>query len=221
MKNNLKMKRKQQNIETSSKPIVAAFDFDKTLTDRDTFSRFLPYAAGKVTYIAQLLHLSPIFLAYLLKIRSRHQVKEALLKALFSSWASEDLRRSAESYSKEHLPLYVMESAMQTFQAHKKAGHRCILVSASLEIYLKPWAELVGFDDVIATKLEEKEHKITGYLLGPNCWGEEKVNRLRALLGSREAYTLYAYGDSRGDKELLEYADKGYYRSIGKYAEYN
>ncbi len=77
--------------------------------------------------------------------------------------------------------------------------------------------EKAGFDDVIATRLESHEDgTVTGKLSGANCFGSEKVRRLEALLGAREGYSLYAYGDSRGDKELLSSADYPYYRQIPK-----
>ena len=80
---------------------------------------------------------------------------------------------------------------------------------------MRPWALKTGFDDVIASHLETREDgRITGNLLGENCFGIEKVRRLEALLGPKSGYTLYAYGDSRGDRELLSSADYAYYRKI-------
>jgi HAD superfamily phosphoserine phosphatase-like hydrolase len=92
-----------------------------------------------------------------------------------------------------------------------------VVISASLDIYVRPWAIKAGFADVIATHLETREDgRVTGKLSGANCFGAEKVRRLEALLGPRSGYTLYAYGDSRGDKELLLSADYPYYRKIPK-----
>ncbi len=94
---------------------------------------------------------------------------------------------------------------------HQRQGHRCVLVSASMDIYLKPWAAAAGFDDVVCSTLEFHDGRVTGRLAGGNCYGDEKARRLAQLLGEQD-YTLYAYGDSRGDKELLAMADYGYYR---------
>ena len=88
-------------------------------------------------------------------------------------------------------------------------------ISASLALYVQPWALKAGFDDVIATHLETLEDgRISGKLAGKNCFGIEKIRRLEALLGPRNGYTLYAYGDSRGDRELLSSADYAYYRKF-------
>ncbi|MEJ1959737.1 MAG: HAD-IB family phosphatase [Nitrosomonadales bacterium] len=90
-----------------------------------------------------------------------------------------------------------------------------MIISASLELYVQPWGTSAGFDDVIATKLEMAgDGCTTGKLSGANCFGIEKIRRLEALLGTREGYTLYAYGDSRGDRELLSSADYAYYKKF-------
>ncbi len=81
-----------------------------------------------------------------------------------------------------------------------------MLVSASLSLYLEPFADAVGFDDVIATRLEEDSGYLTGRLYGRNVRGPEKAARLRGLLGPDLA-ELWAYGDSAGDRQLLEMAD--------------
>jgi HAD superfamily hydrolase (TIGR01490 family) len=106
---------------------------------------------------------------------------------------------------------------MQRFAWHKQQGHRCVIVSASLELYLRPWATAAGFNDVLGSRLEALDDgRTSGKLLGENCFGPEKMRRLETLLGPREGYTLYAYGDSRGDKELLSAADFAFYKKFGE-----
>lgn len=197
--------------------VIAAFDFDKTLTDRDSFLRFLHFAAGSWACSLQFFQLAPVAIAYFLGLCPRERVKQAAIRHFFSGWSVKRFQWLSKRYGREILPRFVLSSAMDRFHQHKSAGHRCIIVSASLEHYLKPWATSVGFDDVLATRLEVEEGRLTGHLLGSNCYGAEKVRRLEALLGARENYELFAYGDSRGDKELLDYADKGFYRQIGAY----
>jgi HAD superfamily hydrolase (TIGR01490 family) len=126
-----------------------------------------------------------------------------------------ELQQEAERFAALTLPGLLRQEALQRFDWHKKHGHRCVVISASLDIYVRPWALQARFDDVIATHLETREDgRVTGKLLGGNCFGIEKVRRLDALLGARSGYTLYAYGDSRGDKELLSAADYAYYRQF-------
>ena len=127
----------------------------------------------------------------------------------------EELQQAGERFAMHVLPGMLRHEAMQRLEWHKQQGHRCVAISASLEYYVRPWATKAGFEDVIATRLQIGEQGcITGKISGANCFGIEKVRRLEDLLGVRDGYILYAYGDSRGDKELLSYADHAYYRYI-------
>jgi phosphatidylglycerophosphatase C len=87
-----------------------------------------------------------------------------------------------------------------------------VLASASLDLLVEPWARTAGVDDVLATRLQVRDGRLTGLIAGRNCYGREKVARLRALLGDLAGVDLYAYGDSRGDRELLAAAQHPAYR---------
>jgi len=197
------------------KPVVAAFDFDGTLTRRDTLLPFLLHALGAPTVMRHALTLAPTLAGYGLGMIRNDVAKERVLTQCFSGTDIGTLRNKAAQFAEQRLPELIRPEAAHRFDWHRKQGHRCIVVSASLELYVQPWALKAGFDDVIASRLEMREDgRLTGNLLGENCFGIEKVRRLEALLGSKSGYTLYAYGDSRGDKELLSAADYAYYRQM-------
>ena len=199
----------------TNKPVVAAFDFDGTLTRRDTLLPFLLQALGRRALIRHALVLAPTLAGYGLGLVRNDVAKERVLARSFAGTDIGALRDKAAQFAEHILPGLVRSEAIHRFEWHKKQGHRCVVVSASLELYVQPWALKAGFDDVIASRLETKDDGlITGNLLGQNCFGIEKVRRLEALVGPRRGYTLYAYGDSRGDKELLSVADYAYYRRI-------
>lgn len=94
---------------------------------------------------------------------------------------------------------------------HKEQGDRVVLVSASFEEYLGVWARKIGIE-VIATKMEVQGGKLTGRLATPNCYGAQKVARIRAQIDLTQFDEIYAYGDTRGDKEMLEIAKHKFYR---------
>jgi len=199
----------------ANKPVVAAFDFDGTLTRRDTLLPFLLYLLGGAQILRDALILSPTLVGYGLGMIRNGIAKERVLTRCLAGMRMHELQQEAERFAALTLPGLLRQEALQRFDWHKQQGHRCVVISASLDIYVRPWALKVGFDDVIATHLETlKDGSVTGKLLGENCFGIEKVRRLDALLGARSGYTLYAYGDSRGDKELLSAADYAYYRRI-------
>jgi len=201
------------NETKSIKPVVAAFDFDGTLTRRDTLLSFLFYTLGIVTVIRHAVMLSPTLLGYALGWIRNDVAKERVFARCLAGIGLDDLMRQGERFATEVLPGLLRKEALARLDWHKKQGHRCIVISASLDLYVRPWAMKMGFDDVIASHLETLDDgTITGNLSGGNCFGTEKVIRLEALLGPTNGYTLYAYGDSRGDSELLSAADHAHYR---------
>ena len=198
-----------------NKPVVAAFDFDGTLTRRDTLLPFLRYALGTSAVMRHALILAPTLTAYGLGMLRNDIAKERVLAQTLGGMAIGRLREQAAQFAEHELHGLIRPEAMSRFDWHKKQGHRCIVISASLEFYVKPWAIQAGVDEVLASRLETlADDRTTGKLLGENCFGAEKVRRLEALLGARSGYTLYAYGDSRGDKELLATADYAFYRKM-------
>jgi len=201
--------------DEENKPVVAAFDFDGTLTRRDTLLPFLLHVIGAAAVMRHGFILLPTLVGYGLGMIRNDVTKERVLTRSFSGTDMGVLRDKAAQFAEDKLPELIRPEASRRLDWHKKQGHRCIVVSASLDLYVQPWALKAGFNDVIASRLETlKDGHITGNLLGENCFGIEKVRRLEALLGSRSGYILYAYGDSRGDKELLSSADFAFYRRI-------
>ncbi|MHB1676025.1 MAG: HAD family hydrolase [Sulfuriferula sp.] len=197
-----------------SKAVVAAFDFDGTLTRGDSFLSFLRTIAGRRRFLLQMLGLSPSLLAYVLGAMSNHRVKNRLLAQFLRGKEVSSVEQVAQNFATGQLPGFIKPSALARLRWHQQEGHRCIIVSASLECYLRPWAATVGVAEVIGSQLAVDGEVYTGALTGLNCYGAEKTRRLTALLGEREAYTLYAYGDSKGDRELLALADYAYYRQM-------
>jgi phosphatidylglycerophosphatase C len=198
-----------------AKPVVAAFDFDGTLTRRETLLPFLRFMFGDAGVIRYALTLAPTLAGYGLALLDNAVAKERVFVKCFAGMPMEELRHQGERFAAYVLPGLLSDKSMQRFVWHKQQGHRCVVISASLDVYVRPWALGAGFDLAIATRLETGQNgRTTGRIMGQNCFGMEKVNRLRALLGEKDDYILYAYGDSRGDKELLSYADHAYFREI-------
>lgn len=194
---------------------VAAFDFDGTISYNDTLASFLLFSVGLWRYTLKMLTLLPLFVAYLVGLRSRQQTKEKVLRRFFGGVPISKLRCLGKQFAEKGLPKHIRPEALERIAWHCARGDRCILISASLETYLDPWAKAHGFEATIASILEsDGQGRFTGRLLGLNCRNHEKVRRLEEYAGPNTSYTLYAYGDSDGDKELLAAADYPFYRKL-------
>ncbi len=192
---------------------VAAFDFDVTITTRDTFVPFLECAFGRKRVRSLFLKLAPEALKVALGLSSRDVFKERLICSLFLGESMERLSEVGHLHAAEILN-WVRPAALRRIEWHKERGDRLVMVSASLNLYLEPVAKELGFDDLLCTRPSANHLIFDGGLAGKNCRGPEKVRLLSGLLGNLAMYDLYAYGDSDGDREMLQVANHAYFRTF-------
>lgn len=195
----------------TDKIVVAAFDFDVTITKKDTFVPFLYWVFGRKTVYKAFIKLLPEAIKVACKRSDRDKFKEKIIAALFTNQPIKPLKIMGAGYASAFTPLIRLK-ARERIKWHKEQGHRLIMVSASLNLYLEKAAKDLGFDELLCTELEENEELFTGRLKGKNCRCQEKVNKLEALLGDLSQYELYAYGDSDGDKQMLAVANHPNFR---------
>jgi phosphatidylglycerophosphatase C len=187
---------------------IAAFDFDRTLSTRDNVLPFLRSVAGPWRVKAALIVAAPDLVRAAAGDRSRRDFAKAtvvrrVLAGRDATTVEVQGRRFAEGIAAAHLRADVVERAAW----HRDCGHELVIVSASLGTYLRPVAEALGFDAVLATELEVgADGALTGGLAGANVRGPEKVRRLDAWLHGAHA-VVWAYGDGPDDRELLARAD--------------
>ena len=194
------------------KMVIAAFDLDGTLTRRDTLIDFLIKTIGYQKLAMGLLANGPMLMKYLFGITPSEVAKQTLFAHFFQGWRVEEFDTRCHAYSSSRLPYLLKGEALLRCEWHKKQGHRLVCVSASIRNWMAPWALQYGFGNVIATELETDGGLITGRFQGRNCNGPEKVRRFLEIFPERDRYTLFAYGDSEGDKELLSFADHAFFR---------
>ena len=195
-------------------PILVAFDFDGTLTTRDSLIPFVKMTVGLLRFWWGIVILSPVLIKYFLRLIPNWQAKEAFFTHYLSNLTEEQLTKLGNNFAEQNISTLLRPEALQRLRWHQNQGHKVVLVSASLEAYLVPWGKKMGFDHVIGTKIESQSGIITGKIQGKNCYGQEKVDRLRAMIGDLDNYSIYAYGDSKGDKELLSLANYSYYKTF-------
>jgi HAD superfamily hydrolase (TIGR01490 family) len=193
------------------KEIVALFDFDGTITTKDTFVPFLYAAFGKRRVYKTFFRLAPQAFLVAIGLFSRDKFKECITKLLFRDQYVDIMRQIGSKYAKTLYRLY-RPTALQRIEWHKSNGHRCIMVSASLDLYLRDVCNSLGFDDLICTILSNNNFVFDGTLKYGNCRRKEKVNQLKLILGDLNNYDIYGYGDTIGDYEMLNIANHSFYR---------
>lgn len=191
------------------KRIVAVFDFDGTLTTKDTFVEFIKHSCGTMKFILGFLLYSPLLVLMKLKLYPNDKCKQKVFSFFFKGMSLVDFQHHCESFSLE-IENFKKSSVFSIFQRHISDGADVYIVSASIEDWIIPFSNKYGVKKVIGTKIEvDTDGILTGRFSTPNCYGAEKVNRFIVHEPNRQDYSLWAYGDSRGDKEMIDYADKG------------
>ncbi|WP_035588249.1 HAD-IB family phosphatase [Hippea jasoniae] len=185
---------------------IAFFDFDGTLTFRDTFLEFLKDSVD----VNSLAKKSPRLFYYLslfeFKVISNSDFKLFVVRELFKS--EDYFRLSAQRFSKKIFK-FLKSKAVARLMYHKKNGDKVVIVSASFEEYLKDISKQLCVD-LIATKITFKDN--VAYYDPANCYGIEKYKRIISIYRLDKFKYIYAYGDSRGDYYMLKIADYPYYR---------
>ncbi len=190
---------------------LALFDFDGTITTDDSLIKFIRFVVGDTVFLWGMAVLSPMLTAYKLKFIPNYKAKQMMLSYFFKGMSEEKFIEVASEYSLKHIDTILRSKAMERIAWHKEQGHKIVIVSASIECWLKPWCDRNDLE-LIATKLEFQDGVFTGRFLTENCYGWEKVKRVRQVFDLDAYHTIYAYGDSQGDKELLELADEKHYK---------
>ncbi|WGF87094.1 HAD family hydrolase [Marinivivus vitaminiproducens] len=198
----------------SSRPALAAFDFDGTLTWCDTLLPFLRHAVGARRFWQGFGRLVPVLAAYRLGLMHNERAKVRVLAHYLVGWSEERLAVAARSFVAGPLEEMINGRAIEKLRWHQAAGHEVVIVSASPEFYIRPWAERLGVAAVLGTRLEMEHGRFTGRLSGANCYGPEKLRRLTRHFERLEDTDLFAYGDSRGDHDLLAAAQQRFYRTF-------
>lgn len=187
---------------------IAAFDFDGTLTSKDSLLAFIRYVKGsRAFWLGFLLH-TPVLVLMLLRLYPHGKAKEKVFShffrgmslTVFNDWC----RRFADDSRDILRPggIAAVEQALHD-------GTEVVIISASIDNWVQPFFPQVR---VLGTQVEVRNRQLTGRFLTENCFGQEKVNRLLAVFPRREDYHLTAYGDSEGDRELLAFADESYFK---------
>ena len=197
--------------EAPDAPAIVAFDFDGTITARDSYTAFLRWRAGAWRYWVGMVRLAPSALAYLFH-RDRGRIKAAATKEFLYGVPRETLEEEARTFAREMAQGLLRSDAVSTWRWWRARGATTVIVTASPEVIVGPFARALGASALLGTQLAYDENdRVTGAFACENCRGDEKVRRLRAHFGD-DVRLAAAYGDTSGDHAMLKLAEEKGYR---------
>jgi HAD superfamily hydrolase (TIGR01490 family) len=195
------------------KPAIAFFDFDGTITRRDTLFEIIRFQKGEGALYTGLALLSPALVMMKLGLISKQKGKDLVLQYFFGNTPIDEFRDRCAAFCRDKLPGLIRENALKEIRQHLSKGHRVVVVTASAQEWVKPWCDDVGIE-CIGTQLEIRNARVTGRIYGVNCNGEEKVRRIRQQYDLPVFGDIYAYGDTNGDRPMLQLATFGFFRKF-------
>ena len=186
------------------------FDFDGTLTYKDTMFLFLKFY-NPAKYSFQFLKHVPLFVLLKLKLANAEAVKKSFISSILEGESKYQIEKKAKLFFEENYPSLFRENALDFINNINRENTESYIVSASLDIWVKPFAE--KFDmKLLATNAEFLDDIFTGKFIGKNCNKDEKVSRIEAELGDKKFDKIIAFGDTSGDKPMFKFANESHYR---------
>ena len=192
-----------------AKRCIAVFDLDGTLTTKDTLLEFIKFACGVPRFYWGFLLFCPILILMKLHLFPNWKAKQMIFSHFFKGWEYNDFKAKGQLFANE---IEKMENRKMLEKLNDHLNHSDVVyvISASIFEWVQPWCEKIGISRVLATQIEvDANGIISGRFATKNCYGKEKVRRLLEVEPERRSYILYAYGDSRGDKEMIAFSDYG------------
>ncbi len=189
---------------------LALFDFDSTITTRDTFADFIRFAAPRSRQWWAVA-LAPLLAGYRMGWVSGHVLRASAVRAGLRGLSLKHVQTLGEHFAADVLSQIERPEAMARIEWHRARGDHIVVVSGALDLLLAPWCRRHGLQ-YLCSSLETKQGMLTGAYQGEQCVAEEKARRVRAAFALAEYTDISAYGDSSDDFALLRLAHHRYFR---------
>lgn len=182
---------------------LVLFDFDGTLTKKDSLLQFLFYFSSKPKVLTNILFSSPILILGFMGLYDNGKIKEKLLSNVFEGIKNNEINQRIESFL---ATLEFKKEVLRKLQEHVQANDEVVIVSASLDIWLKPFAKKNNVE-LLCTEWDF-EHNC---FATPNCNKKEKSNRILQKYNLDNFSKVIAYGNSKGDQEMMKLANQKFW----------
>ena len=192
---------------------LVLLDFDGTLTRKDTLFEFIRFYRGWVRFLGGLMLLSPLLVAFKMKLIANHRIKEIVLTFFFAGERLEIFNARCSEFARTVIPRLIRPSAQLLLSRALAEKSKVVVVSASPENWVKPWCDSLNLE-CLATRLEVVNQRLSGKINGKNCYGAEKARRIKEVFPLAQFDKIIAYGDTQGDREMLQLANEAHYREL-------
>jgi phosphatidylglycerophosphatase C len=190
---------------------LAVFDLDGTVTRRDTL---LPYVTGYLNRERwrwpSLLRVVPTVALFTVGRADPGQLKASLIRSTLGGCTRSQISDWTEKFVRTLLEDGLFADARRKISAHREAGDRLVLMSASTDLYVPAVGRSLGFHEVICTGVRWEGDRLRGDLTTPNRSGAEKTRCLMQLQQRYPELTTVAYGNARADLDHLQRAQQGF-----------
>lgn len=186
------------------------FDFDGTLTYKDTMFMYLKFY-DSTKYRIQFLRHVPLFILLKLKLAETEKVKKSFIGSILRGQTQEKIEQKSKQFFEQHYPKIVRENALDFIKNIDRNNTQSLLVTASLDIWVKPFADELKME-LVSTRAEFKNGVFTGNFVGKNCNGKEKLVRIKEEINDSKYDKIIAFGDTSGDRPMLKWANEGHYQ---------
>ncbi len=187
---------------------VVVYDFDGTLTKSDSLLGFIRYTCGLWPMVFGFLRHLHLLVLMTLHLYPNYKAKQKVFAFFFQGMDIQQFDDYCRHYAATHRSI-LRKKGIATLRQDYQTGRQVVIVSASIDNWVQPFFPNIL---VLGTQVEVVDGRLTGRFLTPNCYGQEKVRRLLEHFPDRSQYHLTAYGDSRGDREMLDFADEAHYK---------
>lgn len=185
------------------------FDFDGTLTYKDTMFLYLKFY-DPLKFNVQFIKHVPLFILLKLKLANAEKVKKSFISSILKGQRKSRIEEKTKKFFENYYPEIIRENALEFIKNRKSENTESYIVSASLDIWVKPFAEKLGMN-LLATRAEFRDDIFTGNFLGRNCNGTEKVSRIKEAIDGKKFDKIIAFGDTSGDRPMMDFADESHY----------
>jgi HAD superfamily hydrolase (TIGR01490 family) len=190
---------------------LALFDFDGTISNRDSMIDFIRFSVSKRRLLTGVFRLTGVIAGYVFGAVTDADAKQLVLTHFFGGRDYDELKTIADEYAAKRINKIIRPKALQEIKRHLSEGGKIAIVSASVELWLQKWCDDLGLT-LIATKPHIINGCFSGSLASPNCKGEEKIRRIKEIYDLSEFDAIYAYGDSPADRPMLSLSTHSFYK---------